>query len=367
MAGSAAFSRSCSASWDWAPSCASIIPSGSPCLSFVAATRFPISGRLCTWFSSRPLCWEPSASGSGGIRALGLTAITLVLIAALLGGSRVPIDRDVPSGGMLGLDWFLLNLILFSAVYIPLERLFAKHPDQPVFRKGWTTDLTYFFLNNLMIQATTLLTLGPAMIFFNWARNPLIVSWVGSAPLLLQVIGAILVADFTQYWIHRAFHQIPVLWPFHAVHHSAEVMDWLAGSRLHLVDAIGTRALTYVPIYVMGFSQTAIVVYVVAVVVQATLIHANVRWEFRPVRGLIATPCFHHWHHSAEREAIDKNFAVHTPIWDRLFGTYHMPGRWPETYGLAGDGGVPSGWVKQFVYPFRRRHKKSEANSSSQR
>ncbi len=287
-------------------------------------------------------------------KALGLTAITLVLIAALLGGSRVPIDRDVPSGGLFGLDWFLLNLILFSAVYIPLERLFARHPEQPVFRLGWRTDLTYFFLNNLMIQATTLLTLGPAMVFFNWARNSLVVSWVGSAPLLLQVVGAILVADFTQYWIHRAFHQFPVLWPFHAVHHSAEVMDWLAGSRLHLVDAIATRALTYVPIYVMGFSQTAIVVYVVTVVVQATLIHANVRWEFRPVRGLIATPCFHHWHHSAEREAIDKNFAVHTPIWDRLFGTYHMPGRWPERYGLAGESRVPSGWLRQFVYPFRR-------------
>ena len=67
-------------------------------------------------------------------------------------------------------------------------------------------------------------------------------------------------------------------------------MDWLAGSRLRLVDAIVTRGLTYVPIYVLGFSQSAIVVYVVVVVVQATFIHANVRWEFRPVRGLIATP-----------------------------------------------------------------------------
>ena len=169
-------------------------------------------------------------------------------------------------------------------------------------------------------------------------------------------MGAILVADFTQYWVHRAFHSSPVLWRFHAIHHSAEAMDWLAGSRLHLVDAIVTRGLTYVPIYVLGFSQSAIVVYVVVVVVQATFIHANVRWEFRPVRGLIATPCFHHWHHSAEREAIDKNFAVHSPIWDWLFGTYYMPDRWPESYGLAGDAHVPSGWLSQFVFPFRRRH-----------
>src|SRR4029077_1007719 len=109
-------------------------------------------------------------------KALGLTGITLVLIAALLGGSRVPIDRDVPAGGLFGLDWFLLNLILFSVVYIPLERLFAKHPEQPVFRKSWRTDLTYFFLSNLLVQMTTILTLGPAMVFFDWARNARVVS-----------------------------------------------------------------------------------------------------------------------------------------------------------------------------------------------
>ena len=262
-------------------------------------------------------------------KALGLTGIMLVLVAALLGGSRVQVDRDVPAGGVFGLDWFLLNLILFSVVYVPLERLFARHPEQPVFRRGWKTDLTYFFMNSLMVQAMTLLTLRPAMVFFDWARVPKVVALVGSAPLALQVVGAILVADFTQYWVHRAFHAFPALWRFHAVHHSAEAMDWLAGSRLHIVDAIVTRALTYVPIYVLGFSEPAIVAYVVVVVMQATFIHANVRWEFRPLRGLVATPCFHHWHHSAEREAVDKNFAVHTPVWDRLFGTYFMPDRWP--------------------------------------
>jgi sterol desaturase/sphingolipid hydroxylase (fatty acid hydroxylase superfamily) len=300
-------------------------------------------------------------------KALGLTGIALVLIAALLGGSRVPIDRDVPAGGLFGLDWFLLNLILFSVVYIPLERLFAKRPEQPVFRKGWRTDLTYFFLSNLLVQMTTIVTLGPAMVFFDWARNARIVSWVSSAPLPLQIVGAILVADLTQYWVHRAFHSSPVLWRFHAIHHSAEAMDWLAGSRLHLVDAIVTRGLTYVPIYVLGFSQSAIVVYVVVVVVQATFIHANVRWEFRPVRGLVATPCFHHWHHAAEREAIDKNFAVHSPIWDRLFGTYYLPDRWPAQYGLAGDEPIPSGWLSQFVFPFRRRPVATESDATAGR
>ena len=91
-------------------------------------------------------------------------------------------------------------------------------------------------------------------------------------------------------------------------------MDWLAGSRLHLVDAVVTRGLTYVPIFVLGFPQDALIPYVFIVAAQATFIHANVRWEFRSLRLFIATPAFHHWHHSAEREAIDRNFAVHTPV-----------------------------------------------------
>jgi lathosterol oxidase len=158
----------------------------------------------------------------------------------------------------------------------------------------------------------------------------------------------------TQYWVHRAFHQIPLLWQFHAIHHSTEIMDWLAGSRLHFADAIVTRSLTFIPLFLLGFSETAIAVYVVVVVIQATFIHANVRWQFRGIQRWVATPSFHHWHHAAEPQAVDKNFAVHSPVWDWLFGTYYLPGRWPERYGLGKSQDVPKGWFRQFLSPFVR-------------
>lgn len=288
-------------------------------------------------------------------KALGLTGILCTLVAALLGGSQVPLYGETIHGPVLGLDWFVLNLFIYSAVYIPLERLFARRPEQPTFRREWRVDLTYFFLNTLLIQITSVLTLQPAMTLFNWARIPAIETTLSGLPLVIQIPLVLLVADFTQYWIHRAFHSVPFLWKFHAVHHSAEAMDWLAGARLHLVDAIVTRGLTYIPIYVLGFSQSAFYAYVFIVVVQATFIHANVRWEFPWIRRFVATPCFHHWHHAAEPEAMDKNFSVHSPLWDWLFGTYYMPGRWPETYGLCGGRDVPTTWIRQFLYPFRRR------------
>jgi lathosterol oxidase len=132
-------------------------------------------------------------------------------------------------------------------------------------------------------------------------------------------------------------------------------MDWLAGSRLHLVDIAVTRGLTYVPIYVLGFEEAPLFAYLVVVSVQATFIHANVRFEFGALKWVLATPQFHHWHHAAEREAIDKNFAVHLPILDALFGTMYLPARWPKAYGIGGGPRVPSGFVRQFAWPFGAR------------
>jgi sterol desaturase/sphingolipid hydroxylase (fatty acid hydroxylase superfamily) len=288
-------------------------------------------------------------------KALALTGVGFTLAAALLGGSQVQVAGEIGDRSWFGLDFFILNLLLYAAVFVPLERVFALRTGQPVFRRGWPVDLTYFFINSLLIEILTILTLKPALILFDWARVGWVSATVGSLPLAVQVPALLLVADFTQYWVHRTFHVVPLLWPFHAIHHSIEEMDWLAGSRLHLVDVILTRGLTYVPIFVLGFSAQALMVYVFLVAAQATFIHANVRWEFRPLRRLIATPAFHHWHHSAEREAVDKNFAVHTPIWDILFGTYYLPDRWPAQYGLSHQRDVPARWVTQLVYPFRRR------------
>ncbi len=149
---------------------------------------------------------------------------------------------------------------------------------------------------------------------------------------------------------------MPLLWRFHEIHHSAETMDWIAGARLHLVDVAVTRGLTYVPIYVLGFDQSALVAYVVFVSVQATFIHANVRFEFGRLAWVVATPRFHHWHHGIEPEAVDKNFAIHLPLLDWLFGTFHLPaGRWPAGYGVHGERPVPEGFARQFAHPFRRR------------
>jgi lathosterol oxidase len=286
-------------------------------------------------------------------KTLGLVATVATVAAALLGGSQVRVEGGGGTGLFLGLDFFLLNLIVYSAVFVPIERLFARPPGQPLFRETWPTDFTYFFVSAVLVQVTTLVTLGPAMLFFDWARVPAVQAWMAASPAVVQFVLIVVVSDLTQYWVHRACHAVPVLWRFHAVHHSADQMDWLAGSRLHLVDIAVTRGLTYVPIYVLGFSEAPLAAYLIFVSAQATFIHANVRFEWKALQWILATPRFHHWHHAAEAEAIDTNFAVHLPALDVLFGTAYLPDRWPSAYGLAHGRRAPRGYLRQFAWPFR--------------
>src|SRR5262249_47780389 len=128
-------------------------------------------------------------------KILGMTEITLTLVAALLGGSRVPVEGELTKGPFLGLDWFLLNLIAYSGVFIPLEQLFARRPSQPIFRFGWRTDLTYFFVSSLLVQVTTLLTMRPVMVFFQWATNPGLQAWVSRNSFLLQFAGILVLTN----------------------------------------------------------------------------------------------------------------------------------------------------------------------------
>lgn len=286
-------------------------------------------------------------------KIMGLAAITAVLVATLLGGSHVESNDALATGYYLGLDWFLINLSLLGILFIPLERLFGLRTEQSIFRSDWRQDLFYFLVNSLLVQSLTFLSLTPATELVAHTHWTEMRAAIASQPIWLQVIEIMVLTDLTQYWVHRLFHRIPFLWGFHAVHHSTQTMDWLAGSRMHVVEIVALRGITVIPMYVLGFHEWALKAYILYIYIHSTLIHANVRFDFGWLKYFIATPQFHHWHHGIEKEAIDVNFAVQFPWLDRLFGTYYVPGdKWPSGYGVGGHP-VPPGYLKQLAYPFR--------------
>lgn len=288
----------------------------------------------------------------GKYKAYGLGAITLTLIGFALGGYSIPIGNVEPKELSLGIDWLILAFLGSVAIFMTMEKLFPKYRDQVITRPEWGIDMFYFCFNHLAISAILIFANYHAS-HFDWAVSPSVQSAVQAMPVWLQVILIVLAADFVLYWEHRAYHEVKTLWPIHAVHHSVEHLDWLAGSRGHFVQVFSERAMVMIPLYLLGADESALNIYVTFAALQAILIHCNVDIPFGPLKYLFVTPQFHHWHHSSEKPAIDTNYSAHTVLFDRLFGTYHLPGiYWPAEYGTTVR--LPRHILGQTWYPIYR-------------
>lgn len=282
-----------------------------------------------------------------------LLGIALAAVALLMGGAEAePLQLEVPRMAV-GLDYFVLELLVLGLLFVPLEAAFPLR-TQNVLRDGWQTDLKHFFVSHAGVQLLSFAALVPAQLLFAWAVRVDFQRAVAAQPLPLQVIEIVVAVDFATYWIHRAFHRVPWLWNFHAIHHSSLKMDWLAGSRMHPVDVVVTRAVAFLPVFLLGFAAPALYAYLVLVSFHAVFIHANLRWRFPYLRWVVTTPEYHHWHHSSDEEGIDKNFVSFLPLWDVLFGTAHQPSYWPRNYGTA-KFQPPQTYLGQLAYPWRRR------------
>lgn len=286
-------------------------------------------------------------------KRMGAIGTVFTLAAFALGGYHLPAGPVDPKKISLGVDWLVLDFLLTGATFIFIEKIIPKYESQAILRPEWQLDLLYFALNHLAIGVLLIVGNGFAPKVFGWAVNAHVQSFVSSLPLLVQLVLLLLCADLVQYWTHRLFHEVPALWRFHAVHHSTEHMDWLAGSRSHFVEILVDRSVVMVPLYLLGASEAALNAYVMFAAIQAVFIHANVRLQFGPLRYVFTTPQFHHWHHSSDKPAIDTNYAVHLPLFDKLFGTFHMPEQhWPIEYGTTKR--LPRTFWTQWLYPFTR-------------
>jgi len=264
-----------------------------------------------------------------------------------------------------------ISLLILAAIFFVIERIAGRgrNREQPILRRGWGTDVIYWFTTVLLTKPLVrLLFVIPIVILVIARVVPADAFKDGSysgfgllsqQPFWLQTIQIYLIVDFMGYWSHRMFHG-GRWWPFHAVHHSSEDLDWLGSLRVHPVNDMVTKMAQAVPLLMLGYNPAITLSTAPVLTFYAIFLHAYVNWDFGPLRYTIATPVFHRWHHSREREAWDKNFAGLLPLWDILFGTFYMPrGKYPENFGICEP--MPSGFFGQMWAPFAgliRRSKK---------
>jgi sterol desaturase/sphingolipid hydroxylase (fatty acid hydroxylase superfamily) len=255
---------------------------------------------------------------------------------------------------MLDVSRLAAWLVILCVIFIPLERLFAAH-KQKILRKQIGNDLIFYVLSWLLPPVI----LAPPLLIVGWASSQFIppgfLSAVAEIPFWERAILALVIGDLGYYWGHRLMHTVPFLWRFHAVHHSAQQLDFLIDTRMHPIDTAFGRLAGLIPVYATGLGAPteAGSMVPVAITLAGTMwgffIHANLRWRYGPLEWVIGTPPFHRWHHAVT--PCHQNYASLLPWIDMIFGTYHSPkGQFPVAYGI--DTPMPAAISAQLVHPF---------------
>ena len=276
---------------------------------------------------------------------------------------------STPSPGGIGVGKLAVlfgALVVLSVLFGIIERLWPSKKGQRWWRSGIKTDFLWWFFDPLIGQGLAFIAIAAVVVALaklagvpidrthiqQWMSRDTVIS---SQPAALQAVEALLWFELIGYWSHRAFHQVNVLWRYHAIHHSSTEVDWLSSVRVHPVNEIGSRLAQVIPLVLVGYNAGVVVTFVPILTLYAIMLHANVSWDFGRLRYLIGSPVYHRWHHTSEKEGLDKDFAAMFPFVDWMFGTLYFPrDRQPLEFGVPGEN-IPNNLLKQLVYPFRKK------------
>lgn len=262
---------------------------------------------------------------------------------------------------------FVGSLLVLIIVFLPLEKLLPLKREQKILRSGWFTDILHFGVNSFLVQAGVGAVILAASYWLSKLLSALasvglphlgkginaVQTFLGGQHTLVQFFLAVFVGDLIFYSYHRLAHSNRYLWRLHSVHHSTKEMDWLAAYRFHPLEQLIIQSVSVTFISLLGLDSGQSFLLGTLSRLADPLAHANTRLRFGPLRWLIMNPEFHHWHHSTEKQAYDKNFAGRFPFIDLIFGTGYFGSTPTTSFGIEDP--VPSSYLKQFFYPFQRR------------
>ncbi|MFC9993845.1 sterol desaturase family protein [Nocardia sp. NPDC127526] len=179
--------------------------------------------------------------------------------------------------------------------------------------------------------------------------------WPRDWPFALQVVAAVLIADFGITTVHLASHKIGLLWRFHAVHHSVTRFYGLNGLMKHPVHQAIEMAAGVAPLILIGLPVEVASVLALTVAIQLLLQHSNADYRVGPAKYVLALNEGHRFHHLKWAGIGDVNFGLFTLLWDHLYRTYsYDPGRrfTTEHLGMAAKPDYPVDYARQLTYPF---------------
>lgn len=257
-------------------------------------------------------------------------------------------------------------LILISFFVWGLEIISPWRKNQKVIRKDFWLDAFYMFFNffifNLLLfialSDVTVKLLSDLLAPLGYEGGHLIN--LSGWNIALQLVVFFLLSDFIQWCVHVLLHRVPFLWEFHKVHHSVKEMGFAAHLRYHFGETLVYNSFKYIGLYmIFGFNlELAFIVHAFSITV-GHLNHANLGWDYGPLKYILNNPKMHIWHHSKalpQEHPYGMNYAISLSIWDYLFKTNYIPynGRDIELGFDEDENYAPSFW-KQVIAPFKRK------------
>ena len=267
------------------------------------------------------------------------------------------------TGEILNPGWhnYFYWLIGLSVTVWLLEVVIPWRRNQRPFRRDFWLDGFYMFFNFFLFSLVLYNGISNVAVeafndvLANFGLTNIVALEVSTWPVWTQFLLMFVIADFIQWNIHRMLHRVPWMWEFHKVHHSVKEMGFAAHLRFHWMETIIYKTCQYIPLAMIGFGiDDFFIIHIIAVAI-GHLNHANLGWDYGPLKYIFNNPKMHIWHHAKElpeHMPYGMNYGLSLSIWDYLFGTAHVPhsGRDIEL-GFHNDECFPESFARQLIYP----------------
>lgn len=134
-------------------------------------------------------------------------------------------------------------------------------------------------------------------------------------------ISALLFYDFCYYWLHRAGHEVNILWAAHVVHHQSE--DYNLSTALRQTGSgVLLGWLFYLPMAILGYPLEVFVVVALIDLLYQFWVHTELVGRLGWFDRVFCSPSNHRAHHAVNDRYLDRNYGGILIVWDRLFGTF---------------------------------------------
>lgn len=260
------------------------------------------------------------------------------------------------AGGSAGMILFLVTLASLVLVAI-FERVHPEHVEWNRSRGDVGTDLVHALVS--MVSLPPILEAALAAVLLGVAADLATLSpftlWPHTWPIVGQLLLAMIVSQFFEYWVHRLCHTVPLLWRLHATHHSPHRLYWLNAARFHPLDTTLSVSVSFASFMVLGVGEEVFLLASIWVAVHGMFQHCNVRLRLGPLNWIFSMAELHRWHHSPVLEEANNNYGNNLLFWDIVFGTVYYPKDREARVGvgLSDMPDFPQDYVGQLLSPWR--------------